>query len=91
MVQVLHIANGDTINEKLRAKEGRVERLLSSGAANHEIINEVYLSALSRPPTDDEMLRLLQTFADAKGEDRRVVIEDLFWSVLSSREFLFNH
>lgn len=91
MVQVLHLSNGDTINEKLRAKGSRVEQLLASGATNHEIITEVYLSALSRTPTDDEMLRLLQAIADAKGDDRRVVIEDLFWSVLSSREFLFNH
>jgi hypothetical protein len=91
MVQVLHIANGDTINEKLRAKGSRVELLLTKGATNHEVISEVYLSALSRPPTDDEMLRLLQTTAEAKGDERRLVIEDLFWSVLSSREFLFNH
>jgi hypothetical protein len=91
MVQVLHISNGDTINDKLRAKDSRVEKLIASGATNHEIINEVYLSALARSPTDDEMLRLLQTMADAKGDERRIVIEDLFWSVLSSREFLFNH
>ncbi len=91
MVQVLHITNGDTINEKLRAKGSRIEQLFATNATNHEIISEVYLSALSRPPNDDEMLRLLQAIADAKGDDRRVVIEDLFWSVLSSREFLFNH
>jgi hypothetical protein len=91
MVQVLHIANGDTINEKLRAKGSRIEQLVAANAANHEVINEVYLSALSRPPNDDEMLRLLQTLANVKGDERRLALEDLYWSVLSSREFLFNH
>jgi hypothetical protein len=91
MVQVLHIANGDTINEKLRSADGRVEQLLKANAPQHEAITELYLAALTRSPTDSEMLQLLQAVADAKPEDRRVVIEDLFWSVLSSREFLFNH
>lgn len=92
MVQVLHISNGDTINEKLRAKGGRVEQMLAAGTPNHAIIDELYVSALSRHPTDDEMMQLLQLLAEAKKDgDRRVLVEDMFWSVLSSREFLFNH
>jgi hypothetical protein len=92
MVQVLHIANGDTINEKLRMKGSRVEQLLAEGAPHNAIIDELYLSALSRHPTDDEMLKLLQMLADGKqAGDERILVEDVFWSVLSSREFLFNH
>jgi hypothetical protein len=91
MVQVLHITNGDTINEKLRSDDSRVGQLLDAGATNYEIIEEVYLAALSRRPTDQEMLNLLQLLAEDPSADRRMLIEDVFWSVLSSREFLFNH
>ncbi|MGE3779409.1 MAG: DUF1549 domain-containing protein [Pirellulaceae bacterium] len=91
MVQVLHLSNGDTINEKLQAKEGRVAQLLQSGTPHYAIIEEVYLAALSRYPTDGEMVHLLQILAASPPEERRQLVEDIFWSVLSSREFLFHH
>ena len=55
MVQVLHISNGDTINQKLAAKGNRLEA--DAGRAtrsNDAIIEEAYLAALSRFPTDEE-------------------------------------
>ena len=91
MVQVLHISNGDTINKKLRTTGSRVEQLLASGKPNYALIEEVYLHGLSRYPTDREMQQLLQVMNEAPPAERRLVIEDLFWSVMSSREFLFNH
>ena len=91
MVQVLHISNGDTINEKLAAKGNRLEQLLAAGASNETIIEEACLAALSRFPTDGEKQKMLAVLAEASDADRRVLIEDLYWSILSSREFLFNH
>ncbi len=91
MVQVLHISNGDTINQKLRTAGNRVEKLLSSGAANEAIIDEAYLLSLSRFPTESEKQGLLRMIAEAPESDRRIAIEDVFWGVISSREFLFNH
>ena len=96
MVQVLHIANGDTILEKLQAKGNRLERLLADGASDERIIEEAYLSALSRPPTDRERTALLAELAaaqkdSAEATERRQVVEDLYWSLLSGKEFLFNH
>ena len=52
MVQVLHLSNGDTVNEKLKAKDSRVTQLLESKKSPTEIVEDVYLSALSRQPTD---------------------------------------
>ena len=91
MVQVLHISNGDTINKKLQAKNGRVEKLWKSGMSNQQLIEEIYMTSLSRFPTDDERSRLIEILKDASDVDRRILIEDVFWAVLSSREFLFNH
>jgi hypothetical protein len=89
MAQVLHLSNGDTLNEKLKAKGNRIEKLLGSGASGAAILEELFLAALSREPTareKEEMLKLL-----AGGGEKRPAVEDLFWSVLSSKEFLFNH
>ncbi|HET6882172.1 MAG TPA: DUF1549 and DUF1553 domain-containing protein, partial [Pirellulales bacterium] len=90
MVQVLHISNGDSLNDKLQAKGNRLEQLLAAGTPDDKMVEDLYLSALSRLPTDEEKSRLLAVLAES-GQDKRQVWEDLYWSVLSSREFLFNH
>ena len=91
MVQALHLANGDTVNEKLAAKNNRIDQMLAAGNTNYEIIEDIFFRALARRPTDDEMLRLMQSAAPSGDTPRRELLEDVYWGVLSSREFLFNH
>lgn len=100
MSQALHLANGETINEKLRAKEGAVSSVLSAGATDVEVVERLFLSALGRPPREEEQSRLLRILAEAVvgltdpkavTEARREAIEDLYWATLTSNEFLFNH
>jgi Protein of unknown function (DUF1553)/Protein of unknown function (DUF1549) len=91
MVQVLNISNGDTVNQKLEAKDNRIEKLLAAGATDDAILDDLYLGALSRLPSPDERLRLLGTISATGEPNHRLVIEDLYWGVLSSKEFLFNH
>ena len=91
MVQVLHLYNGDTINNKLEAKGNRIERLLGAGVPDEKIVDDVYLSALSRLPTEREKSGLLEAFAQSRDVERRLLVEDLYWSIVSSKEFLFNH
>jgi hypothetical protein len=91
LVQALHLSNGDTILKKLEAKDGRIDALLTGGLRNYRIIEELYLAALSRYPTDRELASLLATMNGAPAGERRAVLEDIYWAVLSSREFLFNH
>jgi hypothetical protein len=91
LVQVLHLSNGDTLNKKLAAPEGRVSQLLAKKATDEEIIEEAYRLALSRGPRPEELAGLTSLFSAASPAEKRVVIEDLFWSLFSSREFLFQH
>jgi hypothetical protein len=91
MAQALHIANGDTINQKLVAKGSRIETLLAQKAPAEKILEEAYLSALCRFPTDAEKSKLLKVLEEGGGKDQRILVEDLYWAILSSKEFLFNH
>jgi hypothetical protein len=91
LVQVLHLSNGTTLNDKLAAKESRVTQLLATDPAPAEIVADAWMLVLSRPPTDDERKPLEALLASAAAEDRRAVVEDLYWSLLTSREFLFRH
>jgi hypothetical protein len=89
--QVLHIANGDTFNDKLQAETNRISRQLTDELPPESILDELWLSALSRVPTDAERDRLLALLRETNRADWRPLIEDIYWAVLSSREFLFNH
>jgi hypothetical protein len=90
MVQVLHLSNGETINPKLAADGNAISHLLESGKSNDEIVEHLFLTALSRRPTIAEKSTLIAVMAEY-GEERRVAIEDAYWSILASTEFTFNH
>jgi hypothetical protein len=91
MAQVLQISNGDTLNMKLQAKGNRIDGLLAEKKSDGEIVEEVYLSALSRRPTSVEREKLVGMLRAAKDLEKREVVEDVFWGVLSSKGFMFNH
>jgi hypothetical protein len=91
MVQVLHLSNGDTINEKLATKGNRIDQILAANTPNERIVEDAFLSTLSRLPTTDEKQQLVNALDNAASKERRLVLEDLYWSLLSSKEFLLNH
>jgi len=91
MSQALHIANGDTVNKKLAAKENVIARLLEANTPGEKLIEEATLAALSRRPSPAERTKFLNALAETKDSDRRIAVEDIYWALLSSREFLFNH
>ena len=91
MSQALHLANGDTLNQKLSAKGSVVTRLAEPGLPAEAVVEEAFLASLSRMPTAAERERMSGAIAQAKGPDRRAAVEDAFWALLSSREFIFNH
>ncbi len=94
MVQVLHLSNGATLNEKLRAAGSRPQKLRAlraQGMADAALIDEIYLACLARFPTEAERARLLAILPPKGSPAEEEVLEDLFWGLMSSREFLFNH
>jgi hypothetical protein len=91
LVQVLHLANGSTLNDKLASKEGRVTRILASDPKPAELVEQAWVLALSRKPTDAERKPFEEMLAKAEAGERRAIVEDMYWSLLTSREFLFRH
>ena len=87
--QALHMLAGATYTEKLSKKGGRVDRLLKSGASDAKIIEELYLAALSRFPSEAEQ-KDVQQWIRTKAS-RPEAIRSLAWAVISSREFVTNH
>jgi len=89
MTQVLHLSNGQTLNQKLADKRCRVAAL--SKMADPALVEEAYLLSLSRFPSEDERKALLELLAKTPAAERKTAVEDLLWALMTSREFLFQH
>ncbi len=94
MVQVLNLSNGATLNEKLHAPGNRLDKLLKlrrEGMSSGAVVDETYLACLSRYPTETERQQLLALLPPPGAPTEAETLEDVFWGLMSSREFLFNH
>jgi hypothetical protein len=90
VVQSLHMMNSRALQDKLSSKEGRVKELAESKATPEEIVTELYLSALSRFPTGEELATAAEVFSAEKAT-RQTATEDVLWALLNSPECVFNH
>ena len=86
--QALHLLNGSATSGKIA--QGKVaEELLKDGATPQQALDRLYVRCLSRFPTDAERQELLAAIEQAPNPKEG--LEDVFWAILNSREFVFNH
>lgn len=89
LAQVLLLANSDEIENKVADGNGRVSKLIAAKKPLPEIIDDLYLGTLSRLPTAAEK-KSVETYVAAEM-DQKKALEDVLWTLLNSKEFLFNH
>lgn len=87
--QALQLIGGATVNGKLRDDKGRMATLAASMKSPEDIVKELYVSALSRDPSADEVKVAAKHISEAK--DKRQAVEDIGWVLINSKEFLFRH
>ena len=87
--QALHLISGDTIHNKIADRNGILTKMLEAGRMPAEVVEEMYLRTVSRYPDGAER-ELAATAIQKAGETRRG-LEDVFWALLNSKEFLYNH
>ncbi|MFQ3649283.1 MAG: DUF1549 and DUF1553 domain-containing protein [Gemmataceae bacterium] len=85
--QALHLLNGETTNAKII--EGRVvEKLLNKGPTPIGVAEQLYVRTLGRNPTPSERAKIAARLE--ASSDKKEALEDLFWALLNTNEFLFN-
>jgi hypothetical protein len=84
--QALQLITGEMLNGMLSRRDNRIGKLLAAGRSDREIVEEFYLAALTRPPTEHE--RAAAESLLHRGKDRRAALEDLVWGLVNAKEFL---
>ncbi|GAA5494586.1 hypothetical protein Rhal01_00748 [Rubritalea halochordaticola] len=89
--QALHLLNGESTNNRIR--QGKIiQQQLDAKKTNQEIITHLYLTTLTREPTAKELNNLQGYLKEANERNQRqAILEDIFWALLNSKEFIFNH
>lgn len=87
--QALFLINGPTVEKWLKTKvKVLTERLQKLDSAD-ALADELYISILTRHPTDDEA-NAVSDYLSAVS-DQNTAIQEMTWALLSSTEFRFNH
>ncbi|TDU80820.1 cytochrome c [Prosthecobacter fusiformis] len=87
--QALHLMNGDAVNDRI--KQGKVvSKLIAEKLTDDQIVENMFLRVFGRMPKDKEKESISQTLA-AAPDQRQQALEDVFWALMNSKEFYFNH
>ena len=87
LAQALHTLNGDILAEKIAHTNGRVAALLKAKKSHEEMVEELYLAALCRLPSDEERSTTYELLKESPSP--KEFYEDLLWALMNSKQFLF--
>lgn len=86
MSQALHLLNSPEIESKIQSRSGRVVQLANSDLNTDQLIREIALITVNRPPNQREQTTAKKLFA---GTSREQGIQDFLWVMMNSYDFLF--
>jgi hypothetical protein len=87
--QVLHLMNAPVVNDKISSPTSYAATLSKSDLSPQQIITELYLTALSRFPTEQELTTTVSVYS-APESTRRSATEDVLWALINTAEFVLN-
>jgi hypothetical protein len=89
LTQKLFLMADDTLVNKIKAPNNRLKQLLADHKDDNEALDELFLAALTRLPTDKEREKFAAYRAEHK--DRRAAFGDALWALVNTSEFILNH
>jgi hypothetical protein len=89
LAQALHLLNSDDVQNKLSRGGGRADQLVKDMRPDAEKVEELFLWALSRKPTDEQRASALKILKKYET-NKKLAYEDILWGLLNTKEFIFN-
>lgn len=86
----LHLLNGPLLNQKITSPQSSLQQMIKSSQSTEQIVQYYYKSALTRPPSDEEMA-FWRASIDSDPSGRKERLEDFLWSLMNCKEFTTNH
>jgi hypothetical protein len=86
--QRLHLLNSSQIERKI--EQGPALKEIFAKSDLHSVLTSLYLTILSRYPTDEE-IKVATAYAKSSGLDRRKAAIDVAWALINSTEFIYRH
>ena len=86
--QALNLINGPTISDAIASPQGRIAQLMKANLSNDKLIEEIFLSVVSRMPSAKEKQNAISHIT--KAANRSEGAQDLMWALINSPAFLFN-
>ena len=89
--QVLMMFNGDLVKKATATTKGTmIDRVASTGKNYNKMVEELFIKGLSRKPSGKERDMAKAMLAARKGQAKEA-LKDVWWVVLNTNEFIFNH
>ena len=88
LAQTLNLINGETVSSSIIHPQGLIAKLAEGKVDNQKVVEEVFLSVVSRYPTEAEAQSAL-AYVSQVGNTQEAA-QDLMWALINSPAFLFN-
>jgi len=89
VTQKLLMFNGEMVSERLKENPS-VANLHWLSPDDQTTIETIFLATLTRYPTDEESQYFLQRL-EGRGSKKKRQVADIYWSLINSLEFSWNH
>src|SRR5450432_396021 len=87
--QALNLVNGKTISDAVADASGRIAKAILAARPDREMLEDMYLASMSRPPSAEELAKGLKYLEAGGGRAARA--QDLLWAIVNSKAFLYNY
>lgn len=89
LAQAFQMISGPVLNGLLTSKSNRLEKLAEADQPNQQIVESLYWTILSRPPSSIEIDAGMKLLKNIKSTDtKRKRLEDIAWALINSKEFI---
>ena len=83
--------NGNMVDERIRNPLNSPAHLSFLSPDNKTAVETIYLSTLARRPNKSELEHFVAKLENLRGPRRTNKIQDIYWTLINSIEFTWNH